>query len=212
MKKILFALSLLLVTSMTTVKAQEDVKVRFGLTAGFNMTKWNGDYSSELGTSFMPGFNLGGVAEMQLFAKWSVQPELLFSYEGTNTDDFGSASAMYIKLPVLVYYNFLNVGPGQLSPGVGPYFAGGVGGSFDGGSTLGYDGIAEKFDWGMQIRVAYELQTLGVTALNGMYAYVGYEQGFTKTYNMGLKVGVGYKFQYSKWLKSAYNKGIFKVN
>jgi hypothetical protein len=37
----------------------------------------------------MPGFNLGGVAEMQLFAQWSVQPELLFSYEGTNTDEFG---------------------------------------------------------------------------------------------------------------------------
>lgn len=212
MKKIFFTLSLLLAVSLSTVEAQEDVKVRFGVTAGFGMTKWNGDYSSDFGTSFKPGFRLGGVAEMMLTPKWSVQPELLFSYEGTGTDALGDANAMYIKLPILAYYNFQNIGPGQLSPGVGPYFAGGIGGKCDGESTLGYDGLAEKFDWGIQIRAAYELQTLGVANLNGMYGFVGYEQGFTKTYNMGLLVGVGYKFQYNKWLKSAYNKGIFKYD
>lgn len=208
MKKIFLALSLLLGLSVTAVQAQEDVKVRFGVTAGFAMTKWNGDLALQgadlSGSSFNPGFRLGAVAELQMSAKWSVQPELLFSYEGTKLDSIGSANAMYIKVPILVYRNFQNIGPGQLSPALGPYFSFGIGGSADGEQTLGYDGIAEKFDWGLQLRVNYEL----FKYVEGLFANIGYEQGLTSTYNMGLMVGVGYKFAYSKWLKSAKG-GIF---
>lgn len=211
MKKIFLVLSLLLAASASMVQAQEDVKVRFGVTAGFAMTKWNGDFdlggedfSFSPGTSFNPGFRGGVVAELQLSQKWSVQPEVLFSYEGTKLDSIGTASAMYIKVPILVYRNFQNIGPGQLSPAIGPYFSFGLGGSADGEETLGYDGIAEKFDWGLQFRVNYEMQKY----VEGLYAYIGYEQGLTSTYNMGLMAGVGYKFAYSKWLKAAQG-GIF---
>lgn len=204
MKKIFLVLSLMIGVSVMMVQAQEDVKVRFGATAAFAMTKWNGDLKlneSDLsGASFNPGFRLGAVAELQMTGKWSVQPELLFSYEGTKLDTM-TASAMYIKVPILVYRNFPNIGPGQLSPALGPYFSFGIGGDEE---TMGYDGIAEKFDWGLQLRVNYELNRY----VEGLFAYVGYEQGLTNTYNMGLMAGIGYKMAYSKWLKSA-NKGIF---
>lgn len=232
--------------SASLVQAQEDVKVRFGGTAAFSMTQWSG--SNYEGSSFVPGGRIGAVAELVINPKWSVQPELLFSYEGTkltgykgiaaegqlegieegfndlsntnvgdiesafNSGDKLTASAMYIKLPLLVYYNFHKIGPGQLSPGVGPYFGLGIGGKCDDLNTLGQDGIADKFDWGLQLRVAYELTDLGASRVNGLFAYLGYEQGLTKTYNMGLTVGVGYKFPYSKWLRSAGGKGIFKYN
>lgn len=247
MKKIIFALCLVFAMSASLVQAQEDVKVRFGGAAAFSMTQWSGDNYVE--SSFVPGGRIGVVSELVINPKWSIQPEILFSYEGTklagykgvlsenqlegmenavneiegieveditgafgNDDSKVTAKAMYIKIPMLLYYNITRVGPGQLSPGVGPYFGFGIGGKCEGINTLGQDGIADKFDWGFQLRVSYELTELNAGKVNGIFAYLGYEQGLTKTYNMGLLVGVGYKFPYSKWLRSAGNKGIFKYN
>lgn len=125
------------------VSAQNDVKVRFGVEAGYNMSKWDGDYKDMMGATFKPGFNLGGLAEIQVNQLWSIQPELLISMEGTKTDgrvlSFGQnkeanmngsalsiqfpdvVDAWYIKVPIFAYYNFNHVGPGRLSPGLGIY-------------------------------------------------------------------------------------------
>lgn len=140
MKKIGVLLSLLFCTMAGF--AQNDVKVRFGAQVGFNMSQWAGDYETLYGTSFRMGGNLGGVAEIQVNQKWSIQPELMLSMEGTKTDggtlsfcktgpdmsgepqlDYTlpeDISAMYIKVPIWVLYNF-RVGPGRLSPGAGLY-------------------------------------------------------------------------------------------
>lgn len=144
MKKIGLFLSLLFFYAVTAF-AQNDVKVRFGGQVGFNMSKWAGDYETLYGTSFRMGGNLGGLAEIQVNQKWSIQPELMLSMEGTKTDGGSikffekahkvdpevpvykvdlpeSVSAMYIKVPIWVLYSF-NVGPGRLSPGLGVYVA-----------------------------------------------------------------------------------------
>lgn len=142
MKKIGVILSLLFCTVASF--AQNDVKVRFGGQVGFNMSKWAGDYEDLYGTSFRMGGNAGALAEIQVNQKWSIQPELMISMEGTKTDggnlvfcEQGPAnsgepvltyglpediSAWYIKVPIWVLYNF-NIGPGRLSPGLGIYCA-----------------------------------------------------------------------------------------
>ena len=66
---------------------------------------------------FTPGFHVGALADMVINEKWSIQPELLFAMEGSKVVD-DKFSALFIKIPVVVYYNILNVGPGQLSPGL----------------------------------------------------------------------------------------------
>ena len=203
MKKIFFTFSLLLL-SFWTIQAQHDgVKVRFGGMAGFNMSKWGGDFSDYYKTTFKPGFHAGGVAEIMLNKKLSVQPELLFSYEGTSADSLNNGiSAMYVKLPILLYYNF-QIGSGRLSPGVGCYFGGGIAGKIDGEEdTFEY---LEKFDWGVEAKIAYEL--LGKKG-NGFFFSAGVSQGFTKTHSMALLVSIGYKFPYSKWLSSTYYRNV----
>jgi len=200
MKKIFFTLSFMLLSFMLTVQAQKETFVRFGGVVGFNMSKWGGDDYKDFETTFKPGFHVGGVAEMVLTDRWSIQPELLFSYEGTNSDLLDKGiSAMYIKFPILVFYNFY-VGSGILSPGVGGYCAGGIAGKVDGGdqNTFGDDAL-NRFDWGVEARLAYELR-------NGVFASLGVSQGFTQTHSMALKVSLGYKFPYSKWLHSTYYK------
>lgn len=188
---------------MLTVQAQQDVKVRFGGIVGFNMSQWGGDYADDLKTTFKPGFHIGGVAELLFISeKWSIQPELLFSYEGTNSDVLSKGiSAMYIKAPILLYYNFKLGDSGRLSPGLGIYAAGGIGGKVDGEFDT-FDGL-EAFDWGAEARLVYE-------AFNkkggGIFFGLGFAQGFSLTHSTQLKASVGYKFPYSKWLSTVYYK------
>ncbi len=210
MKKIFFTLSIMLLSFTWTMQAQQEVKVRFGGEAGFNMSKWGGNYVDDLETTFKPGFHIGGVAEMMFNQRWSIQPEVVFFYEGTNSDILDKGiSAMYIKFPLLVYYNFLNVGPGRLSPGVGPYCAAGIAGKIDGDYNT-FDEIG-RFDWGVSVKLAYELQHLKKG--NGIFASLGFSQGFIdKTRSTELMLSVGYKFPYSKWLSSTYHKKDIQEN
>lgn len=169
MKKIAILLSLLFCSLFAS--AQNDVKVRFGVEAGYNLSKWDGDYKDLLGTSFKHGFNLGGLAEIQINQRWSVQPEFLLSMEGTKTDGrtfaFGTqgnqdnvvyftapdkVDAWFLKVPVYATYSF-NVGPGRLSPGLGLYLAWAIAGktndirtfATDSYFRLGYDLVQDSY-------------------------------------------------------------------
>lgn len=81
MKRIL--ISIVMLVSALNIFAEPDVKVRMGLQAGYNMSKWNGDFNDAYGTSFKHGFHAGAVAEIQLNSKWSIQPGFMICSEGT---------------------------------------------------------------------------------------------------------------------------------
>jgi hypothetical protein len=202
MKKI-FITFILSILCLNGLYAQESALVRFGAKAGFNMTKWGGDFNKKDKTSFLPGFHAGGVAEMMLSPKWSIQPELLFSFEGTNTELLDDIRAMYIKIPVLFYYNF-RTGPGRLSPGIGPYFSAGIGGKAGNDiNTFGSKGLTSHFDWGLQVKVSYDLYYMN-SNLEGLFGALGFSQGFGDSHSIGLSLSVGYKFGYSKWLNRPF--------
>lgn len=245
MKKIFIALATLLFLS-SNVFAEKDVKVRFGLEGGFNMTKWNGDLMPDYSVtpelisktadiddaSVRPGFHGGAMMDIVIEKHWSIQPEVLFQMEGSEVssplivptvDEDGNVisesvegsitekyTAGYIRIPILLYYNIMNVGPGQLSPGIGFFFAGGVcgQGSETRRPTFGVDGILDEFDWGANVKVAYEFQS----KISGLYLSAGFSQGFTTSKSTGLSVSVGYKFPYWKGIKRAYNTGILEYN
>ena len=245
MKKIIIALATLLMLT-SNVFAEKDVKVRFGLEGGFNMTKWNGDLMPSYGVSpemiaataniedasIRPGFHAGALMDIIIEKHWSIQPEVLFQLEGSTVkaplivdayDEEGNVigeavgdtieekyTAGYIRIPVVLYYNIMNVGPGQLSPGLGLFFAGGVCGKSDKTerNTFGVGGILDQFDWGPTVKVGYEFQEVA----NGLYLNLGFSQGLTTSKTTGLNLSVGYKFQYWKGIKRAYNTGILEYN
>ncbi len=242
MKKICFVLMAMILCAFAAF-GQKDVKVRFGVEGGFNMTQWNGnllpDYSQSVDNfkrdlsdaGIKPGFHAGVLADLVIQTHWSIQPEVLFTMEGSKVtqnlrvkvpsldpeaevqyvDSVAekNVTAFYIRIPILVYYNITNVGPGQLSPGIGFFFAGGVGGSVEGGGkTFGDDGVLDEFDWGLNVKVNYEMQK----KVSGLFAGIGFSQGFSTSKSTGLSVSVGYKFQYAKFLKRAYNTGILEYN
>jgi len=232
MKKIFITFSLMLLSFAWTAQAQKDVTVRFGGVAGFNMSQWGGDFADYFGASFKPGFHVGGVAEMIVNQKVSIQPELLFAAQGTNSDVFGGVDAMYVKIPLVIYYNFsIAKGAGRLSPGVGFYCSEGLIGKFDGnkygwgfinpakvvsidpetgekknppfsGDQNTFDHMG-RFDFGFEARVNY---TMEKGATKGLYAGLCFSQGFGQARPMVVGLSVGYKFKENEWLGSTYYK------
>ncbi len=158
--------------SAFNIFAEPDVKVRMGLQAGYNMSKWNGDFNDAYGTKFKHGFSIGAVAEIQLNSKWSIQPGLLICSEGTKLDSLpftmnmssalGGLSidgfdavvsgvghdvkvgAFGLKLPIDVMYSIYNVGPGRLVPSLGMYVCDYLGGKTLDEVTYGQESVFKK--------------------------------------------------------------------
>jgi len=101
MKKIILAA--IAVMAFGFANAQQ---TRFGIKGGLNMsTVVGGDVDN---TKSLVGFHVGGFAEIHVVEKFFIQPELLFSTQGTKFDgDFGNDGDVklnYLNIPVLGKY------------------------------------------------------------------------------------------------------------
>ncbi|PSG88573.1 porin family protein [Aurantibacter aestuarii] len=114
MKKIILNLSLLF--SLLIVNAQDDVSnsttnVSFGIKAGLNLADLSGEDIAE--SSSKLGFHIGGVAEIMISDKFSIQPELIFSQQGTESTEKESGTfeggSFSIEEETILKLNYLNL-------------------------------------------------------------------------------------------------------
>lgn len=100
MKKITVLLCLIAVVGLTN-RAMAQAEVAIGVKAGLNFSKLD---VNNISTDNRTGFN-GGAFALFKFSKIGIQPELLFSKQGTkfkgNTQDL-NANFDYINIPVLL--------------------------------------------------------------------------------------------------------------
>mgnify|MGYP003576305024 FL=1 len=101
MKKII--LTAIAVAAFSFANAQQ---TRFGVKGGLNLsTVVGGDVDD---TKTLVGFHVGGFAEINIVEKFFIQPELLFSAQGTKVDGgFGGDvdfKLNYLNIPVLAKY------------------------------------------------------------------------------------------------------------
>ena len=115
MKKIsLFALSLFFTASLFAQDA------KFGLKAGLNVSTLSNTNGSEYGSKL--GFNAGALAHIHLSPSWSLQPEVLYSGQGTKYTVGTTEHTLglgYINIPFQLQYNFNNGFRVQTGPQVG---------------------------------------------------------------------------------------------
>lgn len=108
MKKLLL-LTAVAVFGLSNVNAQE---VKFGAKAGVNFATIGGDAEN---ADAITSFHVGGVAEIIISDKFSVQPELIYSAQGSKneySETFGSETVKYedklkldyINLPIMAKY------------------------------------------------------------------------------------------------------------
>ncbi|MDP4130616.1 MAG: porin family protein [Bacteroidota bacterium] len=108
-------LFLLLLTGFSFAAA--DAQIQFGVKAGANMANFTGNDVS--GTKWKIGFHGGALVAVPLFNEFSLQPEVVYSSQGTKVDQQDYTATMnsnYLNIPVLFKYNnpsgfFLETGP-----------------------------------------------------------------------------------------------------
>lgn len=133
MKKIILTTAMLFAFGISN--AQGDSGIKFGVKAGLNIanqkySEINADYDKP-NTSSRTGFHIGGFAEIKISEKFALQPELLFSTQGSKSDysekeSFGGGSysyssedkynLSYLNIPIMAKYYVIE----KLSIEVGP--------------------------------------------------------------------------------------------
>jgi opacity protein-like surface antigen len=180
MKKIILSTALLFAIGFTA-KAQE---IKYGVKAGVNFATLTGDVPDDVKTR--TGFHTGVVAEFKLTEQFSIQPELLYSQQGTKYDfkdiDTGinieSTWKMdYLTLPVAAKYYIIE----GFSVEAGPQI----------GYRLGAKIKTEASGFGEQ---EYDLKD------------------DTKAIEFGVIGGVAYDLPIGLFFQARYNAGISKVN
>ncbi|HBC04689.1 MAG TPA: PorT family protein [Aequorivita sp.] len=119
MKKLLLFTAVALF-ALTSVQSQE---FRLGAKAGLNVATLGGDsYYGGLGSlGSRTSFHIGGLVEIPLMGKFSLQPELLYSSEGSDWS-FGTlgedTKLDFVRVPVMVKFYVIE----GLSAEAGPVF------------------------------------------------------------------------------------------
>ena len=99
MKKLVLIFSATFLFSITNYAQQ----THFGLKAGVNFTNLKQDPEEDLQTK--TGFHIGGLAHIHISDRFAVQPEVMYSTQGTKLDNF-TAKRDYINVPVLAQFMF----------------------------------------------------------------------------------------------------------
>lgn len=97
--------SLLLLVCAVAITSITQAQVRFGFKGGANFANLTGDIEE---VKMRVGFNAGAVAKISLSESFSVQPELVYSNQGTSFEEGDSKINMhlnYINLPIMFQYN-----------------------------------------------------------------------------------------------------------
>ncbi|SRX73875.1 porin family protein [Aequorivita antarctica] len=206
MKKILL-LTAVALFAFTTAQSQE---FRIGAKAGLNVASLGGDsYYGGLGSlGSRTSFHIGGLVEIPLMGKFALQPELLYSSEGSDWS-FGTlgdnTKLDYIRVPVLAKFYIIE----GLSAEAGPVF--GVLINAEGNYYNADDDfvrgdakdIYKSFDAQFGIGASYRLNmgfffsiryNKGLLSVNEEYEVDGYRYNTGKNQSNVFQLSAGYSF------------------
>lgn len=224
MKKSLFLIGIAIVSVIPALQAQEETRTTFGIRAGVNFQNFNGKDSDgdKLENNMIVGFHAGVNVELPVAPDFVLQPGLLFSVKGTESDfDLGTGKVIvnYIELPVNFIFKPV-LGNGRLILGLGPYIAYGIGGkvSFSGSGIdiekdikfendlsesqlIDTEFYLRPFDAGANLLAGYEFGFGISVQLNAQLGLLNIDPGYdgnsdneTTLKNTGFGISVGYRF------------------
>ncbi|WNM19007.1 porin family protein [Flavobacterium capsici] len=111
--------SILLLAVVFSFGSMNAQMFQFGLKAGANFSNLEGN---DISGSTYTSFHFGAVVELKLLENLSLQPELLYSSQGTKIDEAGfkDINYNYFTVPVLAKFYLISK---KLSLEVGPQFS-----------------------------------------------------------------------------------------
>lgn len=184
MKKYIL-LSIAALFAVTISSAQE---VRLGIKGGVNFSTLSGDNLGDIKS--LTGFHIGGLVEIPLAEQFSIQPEVLYTAQGSKYSEKGQELGVsysydfkqkldYIQVPVMAKYYVID----GLSIEAGPQIA------FLASSKLDYEG------------------TLGGISVSG-------DEDLDNVSNIDFSIGAGasYRLPMGLFFTARYNFGLSNVN
>ncbi|WP_264534893.1 porin family protein [Flavobacterium sp. N1736] len=201
MKKIMLTAAAVLAFAFSN--AQE---TKFGVKAGLNISNIGGDVEDN---SAIVGFHVGGFAEIKLSEKFAIQPELLFSTQGSKIEDSGEnfsaedkLNLSYINVPIMAKFYVapkfsLEAGPqiGFLVSAKDKYKE-----TFDGETISSNEDVKDNFksiDFGVNLGAGFDFTenlSAGVRYNIGLSNIAEAEGEDFKLNNSVFSLSVGYKF------------------
>ena len=143
-------------------------QISWNAKVGMNMSNFTGDADTDMRV----GFNVGVGMEFQFTDMWSIQPSLMFTQKGAKLGDI-KANPMYLELPVMAAARFAVVDGQNVVVKAGPYLACGIAGKYKIAgvkSDFFGDDAAKRFDFGLGMGVAYEINRFFVD-LSGEFGF-----------------------------------------
>ncbi|MFV8327187.1 porin family protein [Flavobacterium sp. ZS1P14] len=184
MKKII--LSVVIVFTFGFVNAQEKEAMSFGAKGGLNLaTVTNAD-----GSKTLVGFHIGFFGEFMLGDDFALQPEVLYSTQGTDFDN-GDLKLDYITVPVMLKYYVADAFSLELGPQIGFLVS-----AEEDGVDIKSD--VKSIDFGINFGASYDVTenfmlgaryNLGVTRWQDQLF-----PGESESKNSVFQISVGYKF------------------
>jgi hypothetical protein len=199
MKKLFLAT---VIAALTVTSSFAQGEVRFGIKGGLNLASIGGDayYAGFGGFNSRTSFHIGALVEIPFTDKISLQPEVLYSSQGSKTNyGFGTSADTkldYISIPIMGKYHIIAGLSGELGPVIN------ILASADGlnSTTLIVGDVKNQYkslDVGIGIGASYQLPI-------GLFGSLRYNKGVTdinddknvtvKNQNNVFQVSAGYTF------------------
>ena len=180
MKKI--TLCLFAILTFYGVSFAQTPKVKYGAKTGLNFANIT-DLSS---SSNRTGFHVGGVAEIFINEKFSIQPELMYSTQGAKYDVDIDFEYIMVNAKSTIKLDYLNI------PIMAKYYV------MDGLSLQAGPQI------GINVKAEQEVQALGQNIVIKI-------KNNTNSIDFGLNFGAGYELPLGVFFDARYNLGLTKI-
>ncbi|KAF2514281.1 porin family protein [Flavobacterium foetidum] len=195
MKKIFLAA--IAVMTFSFANAQQ---TSFGVKGGLNLSNWSGGDARD-NTKALVGFHVGGFAEIKVIEKLAIQPELLFSAQGTKIDGGGflgdfDVKTNYLNIPVLAKYYIVDKFSVEAGPQLGVLLSAKADGEDvkDGFKTVDFGfnlGAGYHFTENISINLRY---TIGLSPLSDNADIEDEGDYYDSVKNSVLALSFAYKF------------------
>ncbi|MBB1139174.1 porin family protein [Myroides sp. WP-1] len=180
MKKI--TLCLFALFTFSGVAFAQTPNVKYGAKAGLNFA----NISDLSGSSNKTGFHIGGVAEIFINEKFSIQPELLYSTQGAKYDVDIDFENIMVNAKSTIKLNYLNI------PIMAKYYVM-DGLSLQAGPQIGINLAAEQ-----EVKALGQKMTVKI-------------KDNTNAIDFGLNFGAGYELPVGVFFDARYNLGLTKI-
>jgi Outer membrane protein beta-barrel domain len=145
-------------------------QIRLGIKAGINLTNINlsgVSSGSSISFSSKTDFNAGFLASLPLFNSFHLQPEIVYSGQGANSNVAGTSitrSLGYLNVPVLLKYQHVSGVFASTGPQIG--FLLSANATSDAQPSVDIKSITQTIDFSWSFGLGYEIQpiSLGIDA------------------------------------------------